>query len=38
MNGCATMMDREKRTRIENAVGLATVAPLYLLNWLTGNL
>lgn len=32
------MMDREKRTRIEIAVGLTAVALLYLLNWLTGNL
>lgn len=38
MNGSANMMDREKRTRIEIAVGLATVAILYLLNWLSGNL
>lgn len=32
------MMDREKRTRIEIAVGLAAVVLLYLFNWLTGNL
>ncbi len=32
------MMDREKRTRIEITVGLATVALLYLLYWLTGSL
>lgn len=32
------MMDREKRTRIEIAVGLAAVVLLYLINWLTGNL
>lgn len=38
MNGHAETMNRETRRRIEIAVGLATAALLYLLNWLTGNL
>lgn len=38
MNGYAETMNRETKRRVEIAVALATVALLYLLNWLTGNL